>query len=305
MKPIPRTALAALVAAATLVPAQGALAGKPLHHPHYVRFRGTVVHLNKRAHSFTIATGKGVMRAIHAKQMPRIGEVVIVWAHRLRNGTYALRGIRVVQKQKRAKRVRLRGVVSYVNPRRQLFVLSGEGVSLTIRRRAAVRIASALLPTVGEREEVVAELEENGTVSAERITPQGETNGPFDLEGTVVSLDEATRTVVISAEDDDTLGETVTVVVPATLPFPRYQVGEEVELQVVRGEAGLTLTGASSDQGEAGAQDGEKAEGEQTDAADREDAAEEEDNNQGDNNQGNEDQETEEEHSGSPSQKDS
>jgi|GEM_PF-5710025 len=275
-----RTTVTALIAAAALVSSPAAFAGKPSHRGAAV-FRGTVVHINKRARSFTVATSKGVMRPIHARKLPRLGEVVIVRAQRLRDGTYRLRSLKVVRHKRGARHVRLRGVVSYVNPARRLFVLSGQGVSLTVHERPAVRIAAAALPTVGEREVVSGSLEPNGTVTAEGLQSEGSTTGPFDIEGVVISLDPTARTITVSAEDDNKLAATLTVNVPASLPFPSYATGEEVELQVQQGETGLTLTGASSDDGETGANDGAKAEGEPTEAADREDAAEEGDNSEG------------------------
>ena len=271
-----KVALIALVGALTV---PSAAAAAPARHRAAPTLRGTVVNVNRRAHSFTIATAKGVMRSIHARRLPPLGDVVVVGVRRLRNGTFALKSLRVVGKGRR--RVHVRGVVSYVNPRKRLFVISGEGVSLAVRERPAVRIAGATLPTVGTREAVSGELTAEGTVVAEKSEAQGQTSGPFDLEGVVLGLEPAARTITVSAEADDRIAATVTVTVPAQLPFPTYAVGEEVELQVTDLSGILTLTGASSDQGQSGAEDQEKAEGETTDAADHEDAQEEGDNEDG------------------------
>ena len=51
--------------------------------------RGTVVHTNHHAHSFTVAASHGKLTAIHASHSPAIGRRVAVKVRKLRNGTFA------------------------------------------------------------------------------------------------------------------------------------------------------------------------------------------------------------------------
>jgi len=243
-------------------------------HPNALVFRGTVVHINQKAHSFTLSTKRGVLRPIHAAKLPPLGSRVVVRVKQLRNGTFGAKRLRVLGRG-RHRQVKVHGVVTYVNRSLGTFVVSGQGVSLAVREQPGrVRIASAL-PAVGTKLTVAGDLEQSGEIEAQVIKPEGSDEGPFDLEGTVLALDPTARTLTVSAEDSDRLAGTVTVTVPGALTFPTYTVGEEVELQVVLANGALTLSGASSDGSEKAAEDSSLQEGEQTDAADKEDAQDE------------------------------
>ncbi len=122
--------------------------------------RGTVVHRNARAHSFVVAGSVGRLSAIHSSRAIRVGSVVVVSVRRLRNGTFASRGIRIVG---RDSRTRARGVVTHVDRSRGTFTLSGRGVSMLVREagRGGARAADAL-PSVGTTVSVAGQLDDQG-----------------------------------------------------------------------------------------------------------------------------------------------
>lgn len=97
---------------AGLVPAAGASAA-PL--------RGVVVHDNARAHSFVLAGPQGQLSAVHAPHLPSLGRTVTVAARPLRNGTWAAQQVHV---GRASAGVTMKGTVTYVNQRRDTFLLS-------------------------------------------------------------------------------------------------------------------------------------------------------------------------------------
>lgn len=232
--------------------------------------RGTVVHHNSRAHSFVIANPKGQLTAVHAAASPRIGTTVVARVHRLRNGTYALLRLR---RTGRRTHVRAHGIVTFVDARNQSFVLSAEGVSMTVYRTSR-RPRAASLPALGTRLTVSADLGSSGSLEAQSVSAEGAQNKPFDLEGVVMAIDLSTATLTISAEDNAQSGQILSVTVPAGINLSLFAPGQEVELQVVLRSGSLyELTGSSSDEGVRGAEDAADQQGETTNAGDREEEA--------------------------------
>lgn len=265
MKPSSRTPLgAASVLAVVLTAALGAssAAAKTV--------RGTVVHQNSRAHSFVIANPKGQLTAVHAAHSPRIGTTVLARVHRLRNGTFALLRLR---RTGRRTRVRAHGIVTFVDPHNQSFVLSAEGVSMTVYRPAK-RPRAASLPALGTRLTVSADVSSSGSLEAQSVSAEGTQSKPFDLEGVVMAVDISTATLTISAEDNAQSGQILSVAVPAGINLSLFAPGQEVELQVkLRSGSLYELTGSSSDEGVGGAEDKADQQGETTNAGDREEEA--------------------------------
>jgi hypothetical protein len=210
---------------------------------------GTVVHQNHHAHSFVIATSKGRLTAIHATHSPKVGRLVRVDARKLRNGTYAVSKVRAVGKR---TKVRLRGRVTYVHRARKQFTLSARGASILIRKRTSgARAAADVLPPVGDNVIVEAEIDDQGNILATTVTDQGAGTGSMDIEGNILAIDTAARTLSISADDDNASGGALKVSVPAAIDLSKFQVGQEVQLLVTAQPDGtFVLSSLSGDDNE-------------------------------------------------------
>ena len=213
-------------------------------------FSGVVVHKDARAHSFVVALRGGALRAVHAQRSPALGHHVTVKARRLRNGTWALRHIRVGRS---SARVHLRGTVTYVNAARHLFVLSARGVSLLVHENGAgIRAARAAADTeVGDDEVVTVDGTLDGdSVDASDIHDHGQDVNGIDLEGTIQAIDTSARTLTVSADDSEESGATLTVDVPTSFDMSVFTTGESVELIVSPNADGTyTLEQSSDDSG--------------------------------------------------------
>jgi hypothetical protein len=207
--------------------------------------KGTVVHKNKRAHSFVVAARRGQLSAVHANRSPHLGSTVRLSARKLRNGTFAAKGIRVTG---RKHRVRVRGVVTYSNHRRGLFTVSSRGVSLLVRKHHGGRAAAAdnSMPGVGTTVAVDVTVDDQGNLEEQDVTEVGNAQDTMDLEGQVLSVDTAANTISVSADDCDKSGASLVVHVP---DVSKFQVGDEVELTVTgpAADGSFTLVQSSGD----------------------------------------------------------
>jgi hypothetical protein len=253
----PRLALTTLVAGLVLL---GTASSAQARHRTVHHVRGVVVHRNRGAGSFVVANGKGRLFAIHAAHSPAVGSNVAVSVRRLRNGTFAARKVHAKGSSSRA---RIRGTVSHVNGAARTFVVSAEGVSMLVKGRAA-----GTLPAVGKIVTVSGTVddENEGQLEEEDLQEEGEDNNGFDIEGVITEVNTMARTLTVSAEDDQTEGETVTVHVPTSIDISMFSVGEEVDLTVAQlSGGGFELVASNSDEGEQGAEDEEDEQGEQGD----------------------------------------
>jgi hypothetical protein len=249
-----RGAIAAIAAAAALAGLAGVAEAKTV--------KGVVVHHNRNAHSFVVADRAGHLYAIHSSHAPGIGSTVVVTAKRLRDGTYRLQRERSAGRA--GRRVRIRGVVSWVNLRTGEFTISAPGVSLLVVRsnRSAARAADAT-PSVGTDVVATGTVDDQGELEVQSVQNVGQETDGVDLEGTVLAIDTAARTITVSADDNDQSGSSVIVSVPATFDLSRFTPGEEVELKVQPTGAGTaTLLGSADDENAqtADAQSGDQGE---------------------------------------------
>jgi hypothetical protein len=238
-----RVGVATLAAGLSLVAAVPAAQARVL--------RGTVVHHNSRAHSFAVADRRGELFAVHARHSPRIGSKVTVTARRLRNGTFAAQHVRANGRQ---RNVRVHGTVTFVNRRHGVFALSADGISMLVHRARRDRGADDM-PAIGTEVTATGTVDDRGDLDDQSVQDGGADTNGIKLEGTVLSIDPTARTLTISADDDDASGGTVLVSVPATFDLSQFNVGEEVELNVVPQGTGFVLQGAASDDGVQGADD--------------------------------------------------
>ncbi len=262
------------IAAAAAVVAGSALAGTASA----ATLKGTVVHVNKRAHSFVVAGRGGRLTAIHAKRTPALGRSVTVRARRLRNGTFAASRVHVGRSSRRA---RIRGVVTFVDRAHGRFVVSSRGVSLVVRRtfRKGVRAAAAAdaLPAPGTEVTVDGSLGSQGDIEADTVQNDGQNNNYSDLEGQVLSIDPVGRTLTITADDSDEIrGATLTVRLPDTFDIASYHVGDVIQIVATANPDGSYTAVGSSEDGnvqQADAQNDQQGEDQQGaqggDAADR------------------------------------
>jgi hypothetical protein len=212
--------------------------------------RGVVVHRSHHAHSFVVAMAGGRLAAVHARRSPAVGRNVRVSAARLRNGTFASKGVRVGV---RTRHARVRGVVTYVNRRRGLFTVSSRGASILIHARHArrARTADVALPTVGQDVTVQTGIDDQGDLEEESLQENGTQTENIDLEGTVLAVDPTARTVTVSADDDDLAGQGVLVHVPAGFDMTKFVLGQQVKLVVTaQPDNSFLLAGSSSDDNE-------------------------------------------------------
>jgi hypothetical protein len=205
--------------------------------------RGVVVHRNARAHSFAIALRGGRLVSVHARGNVAVGRVVLVSARRLRNGTFAVRSVKVGRS---AHRARVRGVVTFVDRRQGMFTVSAKGVSVLIRSHRIARAADAL-PSVGEQVEVETQIDDQGDLEDQGVQSVGAQTQNAHLEGTILAIDPSARTLTISADDDDQSGQSLTVDVPPTIDISAFTVGQEVELATTIQPDGSFLLQASSE----------------------------------------------------------
>lgn len=211
---------------------------------------GTVVHRNSRGHSFAVATHAGSLVSIHARRSAALGRHVKVKARKLANGTFSALGVKVGG---RAGHLRFHGTVTFVDRRNDVVVVSSNGVSLPVHRRSGNNaVAADALPGVGDDVVVTGTLPAGqNEVEADDIQTTGANPGQMQIEGTVLAVDPVARTLSISADDEDQLGQSVTVVVPDSLDISLYTVGQEVELVVVKQADGSLLLQGSSEDGNA------------------------------------------------------
>jgi len=201
---------------------------------------GTVVHHNRRAHSFVVAAKGGQMAAVHAASLPGIGRSVHLQARALRNGTFS--GSQV-HAGKRHRHVHLHGTVSFADRHGHRFTLSANGVSLLVRAR------SALVPAAGQTVDVEATMPASGTPVAHSVTPAG-TDFTIHVEGKLVSVDTTARTITITADDDAQSGAQLTISVPdPSIDLTKLVAGQEVELLVaLHSDGTYTLLGFADDE---------------------------------------------------------
>lgn len=230
--------------------------------------KGTVVHRNGHARSFVVASSTGRLTAIHARRSPAVGRLVRVSARRLRNGTFAARRVRAGGRRSHA---RIRGTVSFVDRRKGAFVVSARGASIRVsraRRARSVAAAADSMPAVGRIVVVDTALNDQGELQANDVQEIGEDTDGIDLEGVVLAVDAAARTITVSADDDDESGQSVLVHVPDTIDITAFAPGQQVSLTVTASADGFLLQGSSRDDDAQEADDPDNEEGDQGDSGD-------------------------------------
>lgn len=224
--------------------------------------KGTVVHANKRAHTFVVAGRSGRLSALHSRRNLRAGSVVAVSARKLKDGTFRARKTRIRGHKRRA---RVRGLVTWASSRG--FTVAANHASLVVRRSS-----SSTAPTLGAPVQVDVEIDDQGDLDEHHCKEVGDVPDQIKLEGSVLATDTTANTITISGDDDqgedagedravashdgsgdDDQGEDMRPEIVVHVPdATQFTVGQEVEL-IVTGPAAdgsFTLVRVDDDQGE-------------------------------------------------------
>ena len=235
-------------------------------------FTGTVVHLNPKAGSYTLAAD-GELIAIHSGHLPDIGETLEVDTLTLANGTYGEDGDR--QRSGKRGRASLGGVVTFRDPKTGIFTLSATGASVLVRggaqrtppplgKRADVEVRFAdhpeelpIAPAGHEgceqaagAPEGTADLPRAGGDRPHRRRGTRPHSSTADIEAIVEGVCRSNpRKLVVSADDLRESGQDIPVGVPQKFQFANIETGDVVKLSASIGESGnYTLTGIASDE---------------------------------------------------------
>lgn len=239
-------ACGALAGLAVLAPisAAGATPARPPHHA------GVVVDYRAGSHTATVALPGGKLIAVHTARRARPGSRVrLAGLTQLANGTYtgALRA------SGRARRARVRGtVVAHLGA--GAIAVSARGTTFVVRlakpgHRRSVKRANEIGsgPAVGTPISAVVTIGEGGRLECDTLKELAppDASAVIDIEGRISAVDEAARTLTVTAEDDG-LSTDFTVIVPDTIDTTVYAVGDELEAAVlVNADGTFTLQGAS------------------------------------------------------------
>lgn len=244
--------------------------------------KGTVVHVNPAAGSYTMAIAGGELVSVHAAKLPTAGEKLTAEGAPLTNNTFAEEER---EKAGSTKQASIRGVVTYVSadPARPAYAVSGRGSSILIQG------AADQLPVLGAYATVGVQIEKPPAAPASPESPppapevvptctpdptlqpapapkhslvqrsleaEPEPATYFDLAGVVSAVCPATGQLLISADDTRASGSDLLVAVPPAIKTAKLKVGDSVvATATLEAGAPLTLAGLASDEGTKGAED--------------------------------------------------
>lgn len=262
-------ACGALAGLAVLAPISAADA-KPAATPHRV---GVVVDYRVASRTATVALPGGKLIAVHTPKSVSPGtRVRLATLTQLANGTYT----GTLRATGRARRARVRGtVVAHLGS--GAIAVSARGTTFTVRLGKAARVRSdkhsnELVggPAVGTPISTLVSIGAGGRLecgSIKELAPPA-AGTAIGLEGTISAIDEATRTLTVTTEDDG-LSADFAVIVPDTIDISAYAVGDELEAAVlVNADGTFTLQGSSLNGDDQEAEDASDDQGEQADEAD-------------------------------------
>lgn len=244
------------------------------------QLKGTVVHVNPAASSYTMAIAGGELVSVHAAKLPAAGEKLTVEGAPLPNNTFAEEG---KEKAGSTKLASIRGVVTYVSadPAKPAYVLSGRGSSILVQG------TPGQLPVLGAYATVGVGIEKPPATSAPETPPpapevastcvpdaalppapapkqvlvqrsleaEPEPATYFDLAGIVSAVCPATGQLLISADDTRASGSDLLFTVPGAIKTAKFKVGDSVvATATLEAGAPLTLAGLASDEGAKGAE---------------------------------------------------
>ncbi len=247
---------------------------------------GTVVHLNPKAGSYSIATDDRRLVAIHADHLPDPGDRLSVETRPLANGTYDEEGDR--DRDGTGNTARFTGTVTYRDPASGRYTVSAAGVSLLVRgpeqseppkRGDRVEVQGLIAPgpenaepaadpTRGcgqpppaprPAESTIRELDVSVTGAGAASTQAGDGS---DFEGIVEGVCRDDRRLIISADDLRESGADLTFDVPGSISMGKLEPGRILRLAaVIHDNGSYELTGLASDERAKGADDEDRIRG--------------------------------------------
>jgi hypothetical protein len=155
--------------------------------------KGTVVHANKRAHTFVVAGRSGRLSALDSRRNLRAGSVVTVSARKLKDGTFRAHKTRIRGHKSHA---RVRGLVTWASSRG--FTVAANHASLVVRRSS-----SSTAPTLGTPVQVDVDIDDQGDLDEHHCKEVGDVPAQIKLEGLVLATDTTANTITISGDDDE------------------------------------------------------------------------------------------------------
>jgi hypothetical protein len=154
--------------------------------------KGTVVHANKRAHTFVVAGRSGRLTVLTSRRMARAGSVVSVTVRRLKNGSLKVRRIRVHSHRRHA---RIRGIVTWASSKG--FTVAARGASLLVHKSSSERDEPVGTPVQSN-----VTIDDQGDLEDDNTQQVGAPPSQFKLEGVVLSTSPSDNTITISGDDD-------------------------------------------------------------------------------------------------------
>lgn len=252
--------------------------------------KGTVVHANPGAGSYTLAIAGGELVSVHAPKLPLPGAKLAVAGTPLANNTFAEAGRELAGTTKTAK---LRGVVTHVDadPLDPAYTLSGRGSSIRVHVPAA---PTPQLPALGAYATVAVAIDRppvappaapapapeepagapacaadptlkappppSRIVVQRRLETEPEPATYLDLAGIVSAV--CPGQLLLSADDLRASEADLLLTVPAAIGTSKLESGQSVvATATVADDGSLTLSGLASDEGRKGAEDAALAQG--------------------------------------------
>lgn len=247
--------------------------------------KGTVVHANPAAGSYTMAIAGGELVSVHAAKLPLPGERLTVEGSPLPNNTFAEEAR---ETSGSAQQGSIRGVVTYVDPdpADPAYTLSGRGSSILVHLPPS---PAPSLPELGAYATVKAQIEKP-PASAEPALPEAPAESDpaatcapdptlkpapepkqilvqrsleaepepatyFDLAGIVSAVCPETKQLLISADDLRASEDDLLLAVPDEIETGKLKAGESIVATATVEEDGtFTLSGLASDEGRKGAE---------------------------------------------------
>jgi len=251
--------------------------------------KGTVVHDNPAAGSYTMAIAGGELVSVHAPKLPPPGTKLSVEGELLPNNTF---GELSRERSGDSHQANFRGVVTFVDPDPldPAYTVSGRGSSVLVHAGLG-----AQLPTLGVYAMVSARIEPPSveeppapvppadpaatptcvadpglkpapkpvaTVVQQSLKLEPEPATYLDLAGILTGLCPSTGQLTISADDLRESGRDVVLTVPQRFKTAGLKLGDSLLATATVGEGGtLTLAGLAGDERQKGAEDAAAGQG--------------------------------------------
>jgi hypothetical protein len=225
------------------------------------RLKGTVVHTNPVAGSYTMAIKGGELVSVHAPKLPEPGTKLEAPLRRLANGTFAEAGD-LEEEKKEATDATFRGAVTYTSPApaAPAYTVSGRGSSLLVHVDPDPTGAAPELPPIGTYVTVTASFD-SGLWEEKVETEPGPPSTYLDLAGIVTEVSPDGH-LLFSADDSRESEADLILTVPADLDTTKLEPGDSyLATAEVEPDGSLKLSGIASDEHSKGANDPASAQG--------------------------------------------